>query len=115
MPDVPILTIDVAHPPRRPSDVEEELMQAWSRVRNSMTLRAVKVIHGRGSTGKGGSTRETVRNWIFRHRSKFRGVIEGEEYSVYHVPTQDFLRNIGELHDTDLGSANAGMTLIWIR
>src|SRR5512145_193874 len=95
VPEVPILTIDVAHPPRPPGVVEEELLQAWNEVRNSSSLRVLKIIHGYGSTGKGGTTKETVRNWLYQHRGKFLGVIEGEEYNAYNGVAQEMMIRIG--------------------
>ncbi len=111
----PILTIDVAHPPRKPDAVEEELLNAWSRVRNSSSLRILKIIHGHGSSGKGGSTKETVRNWAFRNTTRFRAVIEGEQYSLYNAATQELRKEVGDYDDPDLRQANSGITIIWIR
>jgi hypothetical protein len=111
----PLLTIDVAHPPRHPDVVEEELLCAWSQVRNSSTLRVLKIIHGHGSTGKGGSTRNVVRNWVFRNRSKFRLVIEGSEYSFFDVNTQNMRLDVGQYSDADLETPNPGITVVWVR
>ncbi len=57
-----MLTIDVAHPTRRPDEAEEDLLEAWSQVRNSSSLHILKIIHGYGSSGKGSATKELVRN-----------------------------------------------------
>ena len=111
----PVLVIDVAHPPRHPDDVEADLIRSWSLVRNSETLRIVKVIHGRGSTGKGGSTRNVVRNWAFKHRNRFRGVIEGEEYALLDPGTLAMRQEVGAFPDTDLGAGNDGIICLWIK
>jgi hypothetical protein len=108
-------TLDVAHPPRHPDVVEQELVDAWSRVRRSSSLRVLKIIHGHGSSGKGGSTKEVVRNWTFRNRSKFRGVIDGENYSLYDRSTQEMRQEVGQYADTDLGKANPGITVVWTK
>jgi len=110
-----VRTIDVAHPPRRPDETEEKILQAWGEVRNSSSLRILKIIHGYGSSGKGGTTREVVRNWLFRNRGKFRGVIEGEEYNVYNVVVQEMRRVVGQFPDPDLDAGNQGMTIAWVR
>jgi hypothetical protein len=107
--------IDVAHPPRTAEAVESELVEAWSRVRNSPALRGLKIIHGYGSKGKGGSTRETVRNWAFRNRSKFRAVIEGERFSLFEPEVQALSREFEVFEDPDLGKSNPGVLLIWIK
>ena len=111
----PILTVDVAHPPLSASETEEVLLQSWSLVRNSQTLRLLKIIHGYGSSGKGGTTRETVRLWAFRQRKKFRDVIEGESYNPYHPQVQEMRKELGLFEDQDLRNENPGITLIWVK
>ncbi len=111
----PLLTIDVAHPPRPSSVVESELTDAWSRVRNSDTLRLLKIVHGHGSTGKGGATKEVVRNWAFTNRARFRGVIEGECYSLFDPQTQKMRVEIGLFDDPDLNRSNPGILMIWVK
>ena len=110
-----LLTIDVAHPPRRPEEVEGALLDAWETVRNSPALRLVKIIHGYGSGGKGGATRESVRNWAFSHRGRFRGILNGEDYTLHDSTTQALRREIGQYPDTDLTMANPGITIIWVK
>jgi hypothetical protein len=108
-------TIDVAHPPRHPDIVEKELFDAIMRAKNSSSLRVLKIIHGHGSSGKGGTTKELVRNWAFRNRGKFQAVIDGENYSVHNAATQEMRAEVGQFSDTDLENANAGITIIWIK
>jgi hypothetical protein len=110
-----LLTIDVAHPGRRPEEVETAILDAWETVRNSRGLRVVKIIHGYGSGGKGGATRELVRNWAFRHRALFRGILNGEDYSLHEKATQELRREIGQYPDPDLTMANPGITIIWVK
>jgi hypothetical protein len=110
----PVLTIDVAHPPLHPDQVEEELLRASMQVRNRPELRVLKVIHGHGSSGKGGSTKETVRNWAFRNRNKLRAVIDGEEYGLYDPTVQELRKEVGNYPDADLNNSNPGITILWI-
>ncbi|GEM_PF-130701 len=110
-----LLVIDVGHPPRRPKQVETELEAAFAKVRNSTTLRVIKVIHGYGSHGQGGSTKENVRNWAFQFRKRFRAVIDGEAYDIFDDDTQEMRSECGQLDDNDLGIGNAGITLIWVK
>ncbi len=111
----PVLTIDVAHPPRHPDQVEQDLIDAWEKVRNSPDLYVLKVIHGHGSSGKGGSTRETVRNWAFRQRRRLAAVIPGEEYGLFSDETARMRREVGAFPDPDLDAPNPGVTILWIK
>ncbi len=111
----PLLVIDVAHPPRHPDQVEHELLDAWNKIRNSSELCVLKIIHGHGSKGKGGSTKNTVRNWAFRRRGRFLAVIPGEEYTPFHDETARMRTNVGAFPDPDLGTPNPGITIIWLR
>lgn len=110
-----ILTIDVAHPARPPAVVEAELQDALMKVRNSKQWRALKAIHGYGSHGRGGATRETVRDWGYRFRRQFRAVIAGEDYNIFDDDTQDMRGECGQLADSDLGAFNLGMTIFWVK
>ena len=111
----PVLTLDVAHPPRHPDVVERELLEALSKVRGAGSLRILKVIHGHGSTGKGGSTKGVVRNWAFRNRTRFKAIIDGENFDLFDRQTQDMRNDVGQFADVDLGMANRGVTIIWIK
>ncbi|MDZ7289799.1 MAG: hypothetical protein ONB44_06775 [candidate division KSB1 bacterium] len=110
-----IFSIDVAHPPRSSAQVEAELNAAHAKVRNSSTLRVIKVIHGYGSHGRGGITKETVRNWAFQFRRRFRAIIDGENYDLFDDDTQALRQECGQIDDTDLGMGNPGITLIWVK
>ena len=110
-----VLTIDVAHPPRRPDEVEGALLDAWETVRNSSSFRLLKIIHGYGSGGKGGATRGLVRNWAFRQRGRFRGILNGEDYTLHDPATQEIRRELGQYPDPDLTMPNPGITIIWVK
>jgi len=110
----PVYTIDVAHPARPAESVEQDVEAAWHHVRRSKTLRLLKVIHGYGSSGKGGSTRTVVRNWAFAHRQHLRAIVEGERYSLFDSETQLIRRTCGEYPDADLGTDNPGFLILWI-
>jgi hypothetical protein len=110
-----LLQIDVAHPPLHPGLVEEALQEAFSSARSSQGVRVIKVIHGYGRSGRGGSTREVVRNWAFRMRSRLLGIIPGEEYSRFDAVTQRMRAETGPFDDVDLDGANRGVTYLWVR
>lgn len=109
------MTVDVGHPPRSAGRVEEDLQDAWDRARSSRETRVLKIVHGYGSGGAGGSTRTVVRNWTFRHRGRFRAVIEGERYSLFDEETQRMRGETGQEQDADLSAGNPGITVVWLR
>ena len=110
-----LLTVDVAHPPRHPDVVEAELDDVVSRVLRSTAHRVLKIVHGYGASGRGGSTREGVRNWAFRRRSKFRSVIDGETYALENAATAALRLEVGAYADPDLGAGNRGITIVWVK
>ncbi len=110
-----VLILDVAHPPRHPDVVEREVQEAVSEVRNSSSRRVLKIIHGHGSTGKGGSSKDIVRNWAFRNRTRFKAIIDGENFDLFDPETQRMRSEVGQFADVDLGSANRGITIIWVK
>jgi hypothetical protein len=114
-PPGPLLTVDVAHPPRHPSVVEEDLAAAIARVRRSNALRVLKIIHGYGSTGRGGSTREAVLNWLYRQRTRVNAIVEGPAYGILDPATAEMRRSVGPYPDPDLGRQNAGITIVWVK
>ena len=78
-------------------------------------LRILKIIHGYGSGGKGGATKDVVRNWIFRNANKFKHTIDGENYNLYNASTQEMRKHVTAYTDSDLGSGNAGITIVWVK
>lgn len=110
-----ILTIDLAHPARSPAHVEDDLEAVFVQVRNASQHRAIKVIHGYGSHGRGGSTRETVRDWTYRVRRRLRAVIYGENYNIFDDDTQALRDECGQIGDPDLNAANPGITILWVK
>lgn len=110
-----VLTIDVSHPPRHPDVVEQELRDGLSFVRASTVLRLLKVVHGYGSTGRGGSTKATVKNWAFRERNRLQAVISGETYSLFDETTRRMRADVGPYEDADLDAGNKGITILWVK
>jgi hypothetical protein len=107
--------LDVAHPPRHPDAVEAELLRAVGELRNLPSPAIVKVVHGYGSKGRGGTTKEVVRNWLFRQRRQLRAVIEGERYGLFDPETISMRNEAGATPDPDLGAANPGITIVWVK
>ncbi len=109
-----IVTIDVAHPPLSSEQAERTLDEILRRATLSGGTRIIRVIHGYGSGGKGGTLKTTVRNWAFRRKGKFEMVLPGEEYSPFLPEVQAFLKNTEGVGLTDLADTNEGMTLLFL-
>jgi len=114
-PSGPVLRIDVAHPPRPPAAVEAALDDALAAVRRSGTLRVLKIVHGYGSTGRGGSTRTVVLNWAYRRRGRVKAVVEGPAYGLLDETTAGMRREVGQYPDPDLDGQNPGVTIVWVK
>jgi hypothetical protein len=81
-------------------------------------LRVLKVIHGYGSTGKGGQLCVGLRRSL-RLRTKegvIRGFLPGEDFSIFNETTLALLEVAPVLRgDPDLNAVNPGVTLVWLR
>jgi hypothetical protein len=104
------LTVDVGHPPLHPEIVESELEEKLLKVYNSPSLCIMKIIHGQS-----GSTKNIVRNWAHNKRRRLRGIIYGENYSIFDGATQEMRTEVGQFSDIDLESSNGGITIIWVK
>ena len=80
--------------------------------------RVLKVIHGYGSSGKGGTLCVGLRK-SFGLRKKegvIKDFIAGEDFSIFNETTLDLLEAVPELRgDPDLGATNEGVTIIWLK
>ncbi len=110
-----LLVIDVAHPPRAQEAVEAELEDAVTRIRSSKVVRVLKIVHGYGASGRGGTTKGVVQNWLFRHRGAVRGVLPGESYDILDPAAMAMRAEVGQFPDEDLGGRNRGITVVWVR
>jgi hypothetical protein len=79
--------------------------------------RVLKIIHGYGSSGKGGTLCIGLRK-SFRLRKKegvIKDFIAGEDFSIFNQATLDLLEAVPELRaDPDLGATNEGITVVWL-
>lgn len=81
-------------------------------------VKVLKVIHGYGSSGKGGALCVGLRK-SFRLRKK-EGVIKewiaGEDFSIFNDPVLALLGAVPEMRgDPDLNATNEGITVLWIK
>ena len=76
---------------------------------------ALKLIHGYGSTGKGGKIRTETRTYLQRQMAKgaIKGFIIGEEFSIFNEATRSAFAVCDELRrDSDLERSNNGITIV---
>lgn len=81
--------------------------------------RALKIIHGYGSSGKGGSLYTALRK-SFALRKKegvIKDFIAGENFSLFDAATLAFLEATSNESrgDFDLNSNNPGITVLWLK
>lgn len=111
----PVVTIDVAHPPMSSDQAERALEEILRKATLSEGTRVIRVIHGYGSGGKGGTLKTAVRNWAYRKRNKFETILPGEEYSPFLPAMQELFKSIEGLGLSDLSDTNEGMTLLILK
>jgi len=76
---------------------------------------AIKLIHGYGSTGKGGGIRTESRQYLERQKSrgKIKDFIAGEDFSIFDEKTRKAFAVCDELRrDSDLERHNNGITIV---
>lgn len=93
--------------------VQEEIRRA-----KREKIRVLKIIHGYGSSGKGGALNVGLRK-SFQLRKKegvIRDFIGGEDFCVFQKNVLDLLEAVPELRgDPDLGAINEGVTVLWLK
>ena len=81
-------------------------------------VRVLKVIHGYGSSGKGGKLNFGLRK-SFGLRKKegvIRDFIAGEDFSIFNPTVLALLEAVPGLRgDPDLGATNEGITILWLQ
>ena len=81
-------------------------------------VRALKVIHGWGSTGRGGTLCVGLRK-SFRLRKKegvIKAFIPGEDFSIFNKTVLELLDAVPDLRgDPDLNATNEGITILWLK
>jgi len=106
-----ILNIEAGMP-----TVEEARQQLLAALRQAREtgLSALKIIHGYGSTGKGGVLRGALRSSLLRRKKEglVTRVVFGEKWSVFEDDARYALDHCPELkNDRDLNRNNQGITI----
>ena len=80
--------------------------------------RVLKVIHGYGSSGKGGALCIGLRK-SFRLRKKegvIKDFIAGEDFSIFNDTALALVEAVPEVRgDPDLNATNEGVTILWLK
>ena len=78
---------------------------------------AVKIIHGYGSTGKGGGIRTETRRYLQRQKDKrqIRDFITGEQFSIFDEATRAAFLVCDDLRrDSDLERSYIGISIVFL-
>ena len=88
------------------------------KVSKSYGVKVMKIIHGYGSSGKGGKIRTYLRRELddMLKKGSLKAVIHGEKFSIFDETTRSILYIDKEIRgDKDLDRANNGITIIVFR
>lgn len=96
-------------------DEARQLLLAEIKSARQSGIHVMKIIHGYGSTGKGGALRGALRSSLIRRRKEglVTRVIFGEKWSVFEDDARYAIERCPELRgDRDLNRSNQGITLV---
>lgn len=97
------------------------VMDAMDKLRNTLVdyrregIKYVKIIHGYGSTGKGGAIREACREELANELAigKIKKIINGEDFKILNREAYEMRNNCKELESL-FTCTNKGVTIIEI-
>jgi len=97
--------------------VDEAIRKITYNIKNAgpMGVSAIKLIHGYGSSGKGGGIRVESRKYLDRQktRGQIKGYITGENFSIFDEETRKAFGICDDLRrDSDLERHNNGITIV---
>lgn len=78
-------------------------------------IKAIKVIHGYGSTGKGGKLKKGLLEYLEQQRKKglIKAFVPGDEWSIFNPGARAVLDLYSDLRkDSDLNRNNPGITIV---
>jgi hypothetical protein len=81
-------------------------------------VRVLKVIHGWGSSGKGGRLCHGLRKSfaLRRREGVIRDFVPGEDFTIFNQTVLAMLEAVPELRgDPDLNLTNEGVTVLWLK
>mgnify|MGYP001177201101 FL=1 len=110
MPKKKIIVLDIGHSYRSLDQAIIALETTVSQASHENKIKIIKVITGHGS----GLLREKVRQWCNEQKGRFKGVIYGENYSIFNKETNEMREACDNFDDNDLGRGNSAITYIWL-
>ncbi|MBQ3378905.1 MAG: hypothetical protein IJG50_03460 [Clostridia bacterium] len=84
----------------------------------SLNIGILKLIHGYGSSGKGGRLKNGVRARLLelKESGRISFFVKGEDFSIFNAEAVRLLDECGELrHSRDLDRGNVGVTFVKIK
>ena len=107
------INLELGHPP---------LSDAMEMLKCSITIackrksKAVMVIHGYGSSGKGGIIRTKSRSWLEEQLKKgiIKAVIKGEDYGMFDENSRN-IHAVKNAYDAYYGKENHGITIVVLK
>lgn len=81
-------------------------------------VEVLKVIHGYGSSGKGGKLNFGLRKSFALRKQEgvIKDFIAGEDFSIFNPTVLTLLEAVPELRgDPDLSATNEGVTILWLK
>jgi hypothetical protein len=85
------------------------------RTSKTLGIKAIKIIHGYGSSGTGGKIRVEARRYLGEQKRKgfIRDFIPGEDFSIFDPATRAAFQVCDDLRrDPDLDRHNNGITIV---
>lgn len=90
-------------------------MEAELRHSKAQKIQVVKLIHGYGSSGKGGAIKRDVAQFLAQRKREggIREFVQGENFSPFDPRAREMLMKMPELaKDKDYSRGNAGVTIV---
>ncbi|MBQ2877038.1 MAG: Smr/MutS family protein [Clostridia bacterium] len=93
-------------------DAMEDLKSSLERCRKNK-FKCVLIIHGYGSTGKGGAIQKKARQWLLaqKRNGKLKAVEFGENFSIFNFNALELKNRYKEL-ETLMEVHNEGVTVV---
>jgi hypothetical protein len=89
----------------------KQLLMGQLAIARRQGVKVIKLIHGYGSSGKGGVLRTELRKMLSGMREV--KTIEGEDFGIFDAATRDLIAKYPDLRrDSDLNKSNPGITMI---